>query len=625
MPDEKTAEKKRAIVRFLAQSGQTAPDRAQAQYELGKIYRQESELDSARSCFFEAIGLSRSAQLKAEISNALGSVYLSQGSTDSAMHYFLSALEYFETHGDRQGRARVSNNLAILHRSSRDYVQAEYYVRMALRIYSEEADSARYGQSLNTLGTLYLARDRRDSAEAIFERAVEIKRKHDGPSGLASSLNNLAMLRSERGDSGAEALFLESIALREQVSDASGQASSWINLCEFYLDRQKYERAEEASDRARRLIGPGELELELRWQTSRAKLMQLSGRSAEATTHYELALLYTDSLHDQTSSAHVLELERKYRMGRDLAEKSALVAQDNERRARRAARRWSFFAALGFSVSLLVLAVFMWRKNKAVVRLNHQYLEAKKQAEDRAIFKAKTLQNMSHELRTPLNGILGLSELLEFEAEGSQRELVGMLRQSAKRLLETIESILGFGKLDSGEDELSVQTASVEALIEGALESLRPAAKSKEIELRWAVQDGLRWNTDERMLRIVIQNLVGNAVKYSPSNTAVGIRAFKTDSNELGSADLLVVEVVDRGSGIAPEDRERIFQPYVQGSQGLAKSHQGSGLGLAIALGYAKLLGGDIAYLDANPGSCFRLSIPQLQLSADSERGESAS
>lgn len=619
IPSERATERKRALKQFTKRNKPGSFDWSQAQYELGKIYKLESKLDSARFCFARTFVQTRSEELKAEASNALGSIYYLEGIADSAMHYFLYALRHFEAVDDREGRAKISNNLAILYRSARDYEAAENHVRVALRIYSQARDSARYGQSLNTLGTIFLAQDLRDSAEYSFARAVEIKRKHDEPAGLASSLNNLALLRSERGDPSAEALFLESIELREQVSDASGQASSWINLCEFYTERGAFEKADSASNRAQGLIGSGAIELNLRWHISRARLLEQSHRAAEANAHYRMALHYTDSLHDHTSSAHLLELERKYKAGRERAEMTAIKALSSERSARRLARRTIFFGALGFSLFGLILAGFMWRKNKAVTRLNNQYLEAKKRAEDRAIFKAKTLQNMSHELRTPLNGILGLSELLEFEAEGSQRELVEMIRQSARRLLETIESILGFGKLDSGEDELSVKSVEIESLVEKALESLRPAAKANAIELRWIIQDRLQWNTDERMLGVVIQNLVGNAIKYSPSNSPVVIRAF---ANELAAGELspalLNLDIIDRGSGIAVEDRERIFEPYVQVSQGLAKSHQGSGLGLAIALGYAKLLGGGIEYVDAEPGSCFRLTIPQLQTSDDS-------
>ncbi|MBI1316499.1 tetratricopeptide repeat protein [bacterium] len=608
---EQFAEKRTRLRNLLSLPKLNDSVRAAAEYELGKSFQQTSDHDSALSVLRTARVRKGSKELSAEIFNALGAVFYLESRMDSAMACYLKALSLFESDSNRLGLAKTYNNLSIVHRSTRDLPEAKFFSREALGIYAELGDSARYGQSLNTLGTLYLAGDEKDSALALFERSVRIKRRHDKAPGLASSLNNWAMLLAERGDPRAEGLFLEALELRKGIGDRKGQASVLINLSEYWMRKNQLDRAIKATDQVPPLFEHGDAELRLRYHQRRAELLETLHRPDEALFHLKQALLYTDSLHDQTSARHVLELERSFSRAQDEAQIQLLKAENLERAARMRTQQLAVIGLLTLTtLSLIALGLFH-SKNRSIRQLNQRLDEARQNAEDQALFRSTVLQNMTHELRTPLNGILGLSELLEQETQGRQREMVRMLSVSARRLLDSIQSILGFGTLEAGRTEAIPGSHRIDLLLAQVFESFQPLSKASEVPLEIEVPRPLRWSTDAVLLKVIVQNLISNALKYSPKGSTVSLGVRQEDNH-------LLIWVDDAGPGVPPEDRERIFKPYIQGSQGLSKTHQGTGLGLAIASGYAELLRGSLEYHPLETGSRFVLRLPEFHRSEDS-------
>lgn len=608
---EQFAEKRTRLRVLMALPELNDSVRAASEYELGKSFQQTSDLDSAVAVLRSARSRESSRELRAQIWNALGAVFYLESRMDSAMECYLKALSYFEADGNRFGMAKAYNNLSIVHRSSRDLPEAKFFAREALSIYAELGDSARFGQSLNTLGTLYLAGDEKDSALSLFERSVRIKRKHDQAPGLASSLNNWAMLLAERGDPRAEALFLEALTLRQSIGDRKGQASVWINLSEYWSQNGQWNKALDAADRVPPLFELGDIELRLRYHQQRAALLEQGGRNADALFHLRQALRYTDSLHDQTSARSVLELERSFNRERDEAQIRLLEAENLERKARMQTQRLAVIGLLVLTVLCVLIMGLIHSKSRSIGRLNRNLEEARQKAEDQALFRGNVLQNMTHELRTPLNGILGLAELLELETEGGQKEMSKMLVVSARRLLDSIQSILGFGTLEAGQTQAVPGSHRIDLLLAQVLESFQPMSTASQVPIQIDIPQPLRWSTDADLLKVIVQNLLSNALKYSPKGSPISLNAHT-------EAGLLVIRVDDAGPGVPPEDRERIFKPYTQGSQGYTKTHQGTGLGLAIALGYAELLRGTLEYHALETGSRFVLRLPEFQTASDS-------
>jgi signal transduction histidine kinase len=241
----------------------------------------------------------------------------------------------------------------------------------------------------------------------------------------------------------------------------------------------------------------------------------------------------------------------------------------------------------------------------AVTRLEAE-VEDRRAAETAArradLAKSVFLANMSHELRTPLNAILGYADLLLEDATADTRADLGRIRDSGQHLLRMIEDVLDLAKIDSGRIDLRWQQVDVAAIADRAVGLVRPLAASRglTVDLELAPVPPLRADPD-RLAQILV-NLLSNAVKFTREG-GVTIRV-RTE----GGRDT-VIEVVDTGPGIAPEQLELIFDRFVQVDGSTTRRIGGTGLGLAISRELAHLLGATLAVRSTvGVGSVFALT-----------------
>ena len=252
------------------------------------------------------------------------------------------------------------------------------------------------------------------------------------------------------------------------------------------------------------------------------------------------------------------------------------------------------FSGIGTMSKLLELTV-----EQAHRRLE-QLSEARHAAEFAAASRARFLATMSHELRTPLNAIIGFSELL-LGMPGAGRDApqlpdyIGDIRQSGKHLLGLINDILDYSKLEAGALTLNAHEFDLTEMLHSALGVTRGQAASRNINLELAPTAPMQVLADERRLRQVVINLISNAIKFSHPNGTVTLRA---QSDLAGSP---VIEIGDQGVGIAADDIERIFEPFVQVESHLNRKNEGTGLGLPLSRQIMALHGGTV-HLESTPG-----------------------
>jgi signal transduction histidine kinase/ActR/RegA family two-component response regulator len=240
---------------------------------------------------------------------------------------------------------------------------------------------------------------------------------------------------------------------------------------------------------------------------------------------------------------------------------------------------------------------------------NTQLRAAKEAAEAAARSKDQFLAGMSHELRTPLNAVLGLSELLQEEVYGplneKQNEALRTIESSGRHLLSLINDILEIARMGSGEVQLRLSKIKVSEVCEVCVDLIRAQARKKEISVSCNIAaDVGQLQTDARRFKQILVNLLGNAVKFTDKGGAIGL-SVQIESHAL------CLEVWDNGIGIAPEDCERIFLPFIQVDSGLSRKYDGTGLGLALVRQLTELLGGDVSVKSTvGAGSRFRVRFP---------------
>ena len=217
---------------------------------------------------------------------------------------------------------------------------------------------------------------------------------------------------------------------------------------------------------------------------------------------------------------------------------------------------------------------------------------------------------VSHEMRTPLTAIQGMTELLaDYELDAPRRrEMHLAINDEVKRLARMITQYLDITRLESGATVLRPSPVRVEAILDRLLLLLEPVAAKKGIRLNRQVDPALPpLVADPDLLSRAIENLVSNAIKYSPADSEVSIRASTGE-------DAIAIEVADRGYGIPPADLERIFEKFYRVPRAQDAGTPGTGLGLALVREIAELHGGSVhVQSEVNAGSRFTLRLPRAK------------
>jgi two-component system sensor histidine kinase GlrK len=230
--------------------------------------------------------------------------------------------------------------------------------------------------------------------------------------------------------------------------------------------------------------------------------------------------------------------------------------------------------------------------------------------------KNRFLRHMSHELKTPLANIREGTELLMDGAVGelqsAQREVTAILRENGMKLQRLIENLLSFSAWQAKSVGLEVSEFKLRPLIKSVLENQQLTLVAQRVRLDVQVED-LTPLADRAKVRLILDNLLSNAIKFTPRGGNISIHARR-------EREQLVIDVIDSGPGIPPEERNRIFEAFYQGKTPQGGHVKGTGIGLSVVTEFVNAHGGSIEILEAAAGGAhFRVRLP-LRHSAPASR-----
>jgi two-component system sensor histidine kinase GlrK len=214
---------------------------------------------------------------------------------------------------------------------------------------------------------------------------------------------------------------------------------------------------------------------------------------------------------------------------------------------------------------------------------------------------------MSHELKTPLANIREGTELLMDGAVGeldsNQREVAAILRENGIKLQRMIENLLSFSAWQTSSVGLEATEFRLRPLVKQVLENQQLTLLSQRVRLDVRVED-VTLVADRGKIRLILENLVSNAVKYSPKGGTIHLQAH-------AAGPQLILDVADSGPGIPPEDRGHVFEAFYTGRAARSTPVKGTGIGLSVVLEFVAAHGGTVQIVDGQfPGAHFRITMP---------------
>ncbi len=304
----------------------------------------------------------------------------------------------------------------------------------------------------------------------------------------------------------------------------------------------------------------------------------------------------------------------------DYLPKSKLSAEAIAHLMRNAIRMHQAEALVEFSNNKLIEKNrLLEKKNKELAQQRQYIYRQNLKLQEASRLKSEFLSTMSHELRTPLNAIIGFSQILLSRPKNSlseaQSNMLMRVLANGRALLELINDILAFSKIEAGRLALEPAPLDMVELVSQAVEEVRSLALQKSLTLETEISlSHPMVENDPLRLRQVLNNLLSNAIKFTDKGgVKVRLKALPAKAQGGEQPDKIIISVVDTGCGISDTERLHIFEPFHQADQKVTRRHPGTGLGLAITHSIVKMMHGDITVnTRVNEGSTFTVELPRV-------------
>lgn len=593
--------------------------------KLANVYLFSGQLNDYRSRYTAALeqykialGLIQKypdALIEFKILNSTGVTLFNKGSYETALEYYLKALAVSENFEDKLYHASVLNNIGVVHMSILQYDDAyEYFLR-----YLKSMQSLGHKQfvavALLNVGEALMKKQHYDRAVVYLDSALAAYQQVGEKRGLSLTRSNLGDSYSAINDfEDAEKNYNEAIILAESIGSEDALVRGLLGATELYIKTGMHAKARQYVDRARPMAKrAGSLLLLEKAYLFSAKLDSAQTNFAGAYKWFKAYTALNDSLFNERKSQQVLQMRERYES--EKKDKEILLLNEAKKREELKVsgnQRLLAISVIFFIVILSAILYWLYVKSKhsAILReqntkLTDAYSELrnlirKVEEQNRVLAeKNEALEELhrekdgligivAHDLRAPLNRISGLVRLLSFNREltGTDKEIIGLIEKVCQDGNGLIRDLLDINQYESTQT-VDIKTIDLVPHVESLLSHYAQSLEKKNLNLSF-YHDGVSTvSTSPGYLDRILDNVISNAIKFSPSGREVFVRLE-------GKVDCVHIVVRDQGQGFHQDDLPHLFRKFKKLSARPTAGESSTGLGLSIVKTLAEKIGGSV-------------------------------
>ncbi|MFN3385602.1 MAG: tetratricopeptide repeat protein [Candidatus Thermochlorobacter sp.] len=571
-------------------------------HSLGNIYDYQAKYDLSLDYHFKALKLREELQDRKGIFwslNRIGDSYANQGKHALSLEYCTKALKLAEELELQEGICSAAIGVAMSYLSLSHYAEAKRYALNALTIAQRIGDQRYADMALTTLGESEMHESNYDQAMQYFIKGLAIRQERKMQNAVAESLERIG-----------RTLFLQ------KKYDAA------LQYAQRALETAEQVQARSEAKNAYKLL---------------SDIYRSKGDYANALTYFEKFTALKDSLFSLETEKHIAELQLSLENERKDHEIEAL---QKDREAKMIVQRSLVLLAM-LSMMIIVLIALSYRQkvkqNAKLSELNAMLTVAREKAEkerqtaeEANAFKTELLGIAAHDLQNPLQSIMGFSMLIieKLEGQPEAKFMAENITHASQRMLHIITDLLKTSALDSGTLMLNKRMIDVNTLLQTVISGNMYAAERKLQKVTVHLEPHLYAEMDSERMREVFENLISNAIKYSPKGTCITISSSRrskisktatvshagTEIKNANRNTTILVSIQDEGQGLTQDDMKKLFGKFQRLSARPTDGESSTGLGLSIVKKIVELHGGRVwaESEGKGKGSTFFVELPLI-------------
>ncbi len=595
-------------------------------YQLaGSIYFNSGSFAKAKDAYQQAFvfySQIKNEKGKAEVNNSLATINYSQGNIPAAVEGYLNALRYYEEANDKFGLLSTLNNLGNLYTKQNNFSKAIEYNLRAIKLYEESTDKLRTLVGYDQIGNIYLRQSNFSKSIEYFNKSLKLYTEINNKAGIASTLNQLGDIEMKLDKiENAILYYNRSKKISEELNMQPLVVSNLNDLGNAYFLLLRYDEAIDDFKQAIKIaknVGQN-IELDAAYK-GLSEVYKVTKESGKAQTFSALSNQIQDSLYNDSIVKQLADISLRYESEKKQSQIELLSKEQKIRETdllREKQIRNIFTGAFSVLSLIMIVLIYFYVQNKRISKnlekqknvleqKNKDILEQTEKLNQLNAVKDRFFSIISHDLRNNLTTMKLYFDLISHPdyKETDNHEVTKSISGSVENTIDLLENLLIWASAQIKGVPIHIQKLNMHSLTQENMNLLNSLATQKKIDLKNEMEENVTAYGDMDMIRLVIRNLIANAIKFTDENGLIKVTAQTIN-------DKCRISIIDNGVGISEQSIDRLFNQHLNPTTKGTGNEKGTGLGLILCKDFIERNNGKIWVESVQgKGSSFIFELP---------------